>query len=239
VTIVPDAPPKENFQERLTAYEKQHGSWLNLREGGIAMGWHTDGRLDKGTRLSGAAIQQAYASRDTLWGAGIMVSLLENAANAFATLFLQGFKLVVGDISKRGGGFMPSHSSHQIGLDADIAYIGYDKFHLVLRGNSTMVSDFDFQKNWGFLRMLYGQNIVQDGRRHSVLNRVFMNPAIKRAFCDWAKKEGILQNPDDSDIMRRIRPTSGHNKHFHVRLRCSPYYPTCRNQVEPPTGHGC
>ncbi|MFC0282031.1 penicillin-insensitive murein endopeptidase [Camelimonas abortus] len=42
----------------------------------------------------------------------------------------------------------------------------------------------------------------------------------------------------DRAWLRKIRPTWGHNYHFHVRLDCGGA-PTCRPQQPPPPGDGC
>ena len=42
----------------------------------------------------------------------------------------------------------------------------------------------------------------------------------------------------DRAWLRKIRPTWGHNYHFHVRLDCGGG-PTCRPQQPPPPGDGC
>src|SRR5215469_1884152 len=58
--------------------------------------------------------------------------------------------------------------------------------------------------------------------REPLVERVFVNPAIKGALCredgpEWA-------------WMAKIRPWWGHNDHFHVRLSCPSGNPQCRAQ---------
>jgi penicillin-insensitive murein DD-endopeptidase len=64
-----------------------------------------------------------------------------------------------------------------------------------------------------------------------LVERVFVNPAIKRALC----REG---GPERA-WMAKIRPWWGHNYHFHVRLSCPSGSPQCRGQGPPPPGDGC
>lgn len=147
---------------------------------------------------------------------------------------------MIGDISSQFGGPISSrHKSHENGLDADIPYIGSDKFEKMLDENGHIRNDFEFRKNWQFWRIVASQRLYQDGEQITVLSRIFVNPSIKSGLCAWAKRTGIIGNALDADILRRIRPWDGHDKHFHMRLRCSPHYPACRNQVEPPRGTGC
>jgi penicillin-insensitive murein endopeptidase len=67
--------------------------------------------------------------------------------------------------------------------------------------------------------------------REPLVERVFVNPAIKRALC----REG---GPERSWIVK-IRPWWGHDYHFHVRLYCPDGNPQCRPQAPPPPGDGC
>ena len=237
---IPVAPDRREQDERETRIQVQLSKWLDLRNGGQAVGDYTDGSLDDGTNLpkQGPNWRQVYQQRDTLWGTGLMVSMIKNVSELIAKQF-PGTVTYIGDIGRRHGGhFSATHNSHQNGLDADIPYLGNVKFTTVLE-NGRLARDFEYAKNWQFFRWVASQQILLDRKRVTVLNRIFVNPSIKVGLCSWANRHGLLSNPLDADIMRRIRPTPGHDKHFHVRLKCSPYYPACRNQVEPPPGTGC
>ena len=65
--------------------------------------------------------------------------------------------------------------------------------------------------------------------------RIFVNPAIKRAMCDWpGAGEG-----EASAYLAKIRPWYGHDAHFHVRLDCPEPTGACKGQAPPPPGDGC
>jgi penicillin-insensitive murein endopeptidase len=61
--------------------------------------------------------------------------------------------------------------------------------------------------------------------------RLFVNPAIKRALCREAG--------NDRAWLSKVRPTWGHNYHFHIRLACPPGEEMCADQDPPPAGEGC
>ena len=61
--------------------------------------------------------------------------------------------------------------------------------------------------------------------------RVFVNPAIKKALCRDAGA--------DRSWLTKIRPTYGHNYHFHIRLACPDGAAGCSDQDPPPPGDGC
>jgi penicillin-insensitive murein endopeptidase len=64
-----------------------------------------------------------------------------------------------------------------------------------------------------------------------LVERIFVNPVIKRALCDKAK--------GDRAWLHKVRPWYGHHDHFHVRLACPPDSPDCEAQPPLPPGDGC
>src|SRR5262249_51537563 len=66
--------------------------------------------------------------------------------------------------------------------------------------------------------------------REPLVERVFVNPAIKRALC--------REHGPERAWLAKIRPWWGHNYHFHVRLSCPSGNSQCRRQAPPPAGDG-
>ncbi len=144
--------------------------------------------------------------------------------------------MMVGDLSQpRGGRMSSSHRSHQNGLDVDIWFTlaaspaaarrlmdhGADPQSMVLAGGLFVSSQ------WGEDQRF----LIETAARHPSVERLFVNPAIKRALC---------QSTDgDRGWLRKVRPWRGHDAHFHVRLACPPGSPQCDAQAPPPPGDGC
>lgn len=247
---VPEAPPRNEQDARVYQYERRLAPLLNLRGGGIARGYFGESGRPAGSIVNSTKLQSetehidfAHPQRNTRWGTGMMISLIENSTKYTATnFFANDLKLSIGNISKEGGGVIPSasnpnrpaHASHQNGLDVDIPYPPNKSFVSVIDSQGRAKSNFDMRKTWQFLRVVAHQKIIDDGtgRPVTVLNRVFMGRNVKKALCEWAKREKLLDNPADVDIMRRIRETPNHDDHMHVRLKCSPYYRDCQDQQE-------
>ncbi len=61
--------------------------------------------------------------------------------------------------------------------------------------------------------------------------RIFVHPAVKKALCDIAG--------NDRSWLQKIRPWSGHDDHFHMRLDCPPGNPACVSQAAVQTDDGC
>jgi len=145
--------------------------------------------------------------------------------------------MVVGDLSQPRGGPTPSgHRSHQTGLDVDVGYAAPPG----LRGGHVSPAD----------RERLSPPAVIDLRTHAptaawspkvvalltaaaadpAVDRIFVNPAIKRMLCDGATRR--------APFMSRIRPWWGHHDHFHARLKCPEGSLACTPQ-EPPPDDGC
>ncbi len=143
-----------------------------------------------------------------------------------------GKKHLIGDLSQARGGRMNfGHSSHQIGLDADI-------WMQTVNVNSPVDPYRDMQSivNKAAGTIIGGQipRATRDALHFSAtypnVARVFVNPVVKWHLC---------QTETDTTWLRKLRPWWGHNEHFHVRLSCPPYAENCKDQNPPPAGDGC
>lgn len=63
------------------------------------------------------------------------------------------------------------------------------------------------------------------------VERVLVNPAIKRALCRDVK--------GDRSWLRKVRPVRGHHYHFHIRIGCPKGEAGCKPQSAPPRDEGC
>jgi penicillin-insensitive murein endopeptidase len=74
--------------------------------------------------------------------------------------------------------------------------------------------------------------MIKMAARDRDVERVFVNPAIKKELCR-------TKTASDADWMPKVRPWFGHDDHMHVRLRCPADTPGCREQAPIPDGDGC
>lgn len=144
--------------------------------------------------------------------------------------------VMIGDLSQpRGGRMSSSHRSHQNGLDVDI--------WLTLApspaaANRMMNNETDPPSMVRSDGLFVGERWSEDQRllietaaRHPGVDRIFANPAIKRALCEETR--------GDRGWLRKVRPWRGHDAHFHVRLACPSDSPQCVMQDPLPPGDGC
>lgn len=137
--------------------------------------------------------------------------------------------LLIGDVAQRTGGPMyDEHSSHQIGLDADILYWQHpialrrqltitERMHIfpqsVLNDSQTGIDDFKWNVKI--------EEIIKTAASDKRVDRIFVNPIIKKRLCQTHPGEKWLG---------KVRPWYGHDGHFHVRLKCPPGGALCETQ---------
>jgi penicillin-insensitive murein DD-endopeptidase len=206
-----------------------------------AMESRTIGFYSKGCLAGGAALpitgktwQVMRLSRNRNWGHPVLVRYLERLSERGAKLGWRG--LLVGDMSQpRGGPMSSGHASHQVGLDADIWLTPMPprEFTPAEREetSATMVvapdrRDVDPQV-W---TPAHGA-IIRAAAEDPLVERIFANPAIKKALCREAGS--------DRAWLQKIRPYWGHDYHFHVRLQCPAGNSDCKPQPPVPAGDGC
>jgi penicillin-insensitive murein DD-endopeptidase len=184
--------------------------------------------------VDGATWQVMRLSRNRNWGHPRLIALLERLAERAPRVGWNG--LLVGDIAQaRGGPMLTGHASHQIGLDADIWLTPMPDRRLSRAEREEMSAtnvvradrlDVDY-KVWTPEHLALIRTAAKDGQ----VARIFVNPAIKRAMCREAGS--------DRAWLTKVRPTWGHNYHFHIRAECPPGEAGCSDQDPPPVGDGC
>jgi penicillin-insensitive murein endopeptidase len=176
-------------------------------------------------------------SRNRAWGHPVLIGFLERLSVTAAGAGWPG--LLVGDIAQpRGGPMLTGHTSHQLGIEADIWLTPMPDRRFspaerdqILASNAVAASGDDVDPEvW----RPEHRKLLEAAARSPGVARIFVNPAIKRALCREAGAAGV-----DRGWLSRIRPWWGHNYHFHVRLSCPRGDTECQGQPAPPAGDGC
>jgi penicillin-insensitive murein endopeptidase len=184
--------------------------------------------------VNGDTWQVMRLSRNRSWGYPDLIALLKRlSVNAHK----DGWPgILVGDIAQpRGGPALSGHSSHQIGLDADIWLTPMPDRRLSREEREEMSAvmmvredrlDID-PKVWTPGHVL----VLRDAAQEPSVQRIFVNAAIKKALCREAK--------GDRSWLSKIRPWYGHDYHFHIRMACPPGSSDCKGQPAQAGGEGC
>lgn len=183
---------------------------------------------------TGPTWQAMRLSRNRNWGHPATVDFVQDLSRFAAQL--PGWQgLYVGDISQpRGGPMLSGHSSHQIGLDADIWMLPPARLNLTAqeRENISSIS----------LRRAEGAYVNDNWTpaHHALLKAAASDPRVARIFVfPGAKVKMCDTETGDRSYLRQIRPWYGHHYHFHVRLNCPKGARGCAAQDAPPPGDGC
>ncbi len=202
-----------------------------------AIGFYTRGCLAGGIALpiNGKTWQVMRLSRNRNWGHPDLVTFMERLAEKVPKVS-NWPGLLVGDMAQaRGGPMLTGHTSHQVGLDADIWLTPMPKSQLSREEREEMSAtdvvandkkDVD-PKIWTHGHFAVIKAAAEDPK----VERVFVNAAIKKALCREAGK--------DRAFLHKVRPWWGHNYHFHVRIGCPAGSPDCKGQDPAGETEGC
>ncbi|MGY6633819.1 MAG: penicillin-insensitive murein endopeptidase [Alkalilacustris sp.] len=188
---------------------------------------------------TGPTWQAMRLSRNRNWGHPDTIAFLQDLSREATRIGWRG--IYVGDISQpRGGPMTSGHTSHQIGLDADVWMLPPARLDLS-RAERERISSISVR--------------TEDQRRvnahwtpghHALLRAAAADPRVDRIFVAAAVKIEMCRTATRRDTawLQKIRPMHGHNYHFHVRLRCPRGATACETQS--PTvaelsngGNGC
>ena len=172
-----------------------------------SIGGYTKGCLAGAAQmpLNGDTWQVMRLSRNRYWGHPDMIALLKRlAANAHRDAGWPG--ILVGDIGQpRGGPALSGHASHQIGLDADIWLTPMPDRKLSREDREEMSAVMMVRDDRLDIdpRVFTSGHVlvIRDAAREPAVQRIFVNPAIKKALCREAK--------GDRSWLSKIRPWWG------------------------------
>lgn len=204
-----------------------------------AIGGYSKGCLAGGVYLpiNGPDWQVMRLSRNRHWGSPQLIDYMERLASDARAL--DGWPgLLVGDLSQpRGGPMLTGHTSHQIGLDADIWLTPMPDRTLSMQERENMEAVSMLKDPFSVDPSVFTDNHVKLIRRaasYAQVARIFVHPAIKRSLCKRASVAG-----ENTSWLAKVRPWWNHHYHFHVRLKCPSGMAGCENQ-KPVTGDlGC
>ncbi len=208
---------------------------LPTRSGPEAIGGYSAGcvRGALALEITGNGFQVMRLSRRRWFGHPKLLNFIRGFASTTRTDGLGS--LLIGDMAQpRGGPTLSGHASHQTGLDVDIWYLMTTPGKILspeerekLSSPSLVKGDFDsLTKNWSPKVM----DLLRDASTQPNVERIFVNPAIKKEIC--ARHGG-------EPWLGKLRPWWGHADHFHVRLHCPSGDSQCRDQEDVPAGDGC
>jgi penicillin-insensitive murein endopeptidase len=201
-----------------------------------SIGYYSHGCLAgaKALPINGPTWQVMRLSRNRNWGHPQLIATLERLAEKAKKVGWNG--LLVGDLSQpRGGPMLTGHTSHQVGLDADIwltpmpdRRLSREERELMSATEVVAADRLDVDPNVWTHRHT---ELIRTAAEDPLVERIFVNAAIKKALCREAGP--------NRGWLAKVRPWWGHDYHFHVRIVCPADSPECKPQPPPAPGDGC
>src|ERR1035437_8440186 len=168
----------------------------------------------KAMEARGPGFQLVHLERNRMYGHPLLINLLTEAAKTY----MSGGLMIIGDLGQpRGGPMTSGHTSHQIGLDADVWFSTQPG---TLR---SLVKDDLISIDESLWNDRYADQVLWFAARSEV-SRIFVNAVIKKRLC--AKYPG-------DERLKKMRPWTGHDDHFHIRLNCPEDQAQCVPQTPP------
>ncbi|MFC1522452.1 penicillin-insensitive murein endopeptidase [Elusimicrobiota bacterium] len=201
-----------------------------------ARGFYSNGYLVNASALpmEGDGFVKIERLRDRHYGTEEMIDHLKTIGRLFAQEFPDSARIQIGDLGVKKGGKITMHTSHQNGLDVDIAMIAVDEveqdpdrehFDEDFVKDSKLLPSFDIEENWAVVRLAALNTSVE---------RIFVAKEIKLEFC---KLHG--DSADGKKTLHVLRPLGNHSDHFHIRFACPKDDKKCKAQTPVPAGDGC
>jgi murein endopeptidase/LysM repeat protein len=197
----------------------------------IAKGAVSVGRPNKGKLINSIQLpdnDKLYSIRrpEECFGSSHTLANLQSAIAEFRRVTGYDRELIIGAISKKGGGRISPHSSHQSGRDVDIRMPAKKGVKSKDMDDS---SDIDWNATWGLISALVATGEVQ---------YIFLSHSRQKHLYEAAKKAGvkkdelarIIQYPNKSKTNNGIvRHAKGHDVHIHVRFSCASNETKCES----------
>jgi LysM repeat protein len=182
----------------------------------MSIGLTTSGSMQYGQHLGTGPGYRLRFPRNAYGVDGVLKTLKVCAKRVKDTL-PGSHDILVGDISRPGGGPFPPHASHQSGRDVDVGY-----YLATGEQNATMhrvrADEVDYARTWALLKCYLTTDKVV---------RVYIDRSIQVAMVKWMREKRAV---DDRRIARLFQVESGddalilhapkHDTHLHVRFAC-------------------
>lgn len=160
------------------------------------------------------------------WGHPALVKMLQRTARDLSRT-QKGSVMLVGDISRKKGGALAGHHSHQSGRDADVAFYAKNAKGKSVRLRKFVAFDgegkakdgsglvFDDYRNW-----LMVQSWITD--RRAGLSHIFVSRPLKARLLAFANARPAYKKHAKRALvlLKEPRNADAHDDHFHVRIAC-------------------
>ncbi|MCA9520808.1 MAG: penicillin-insensitive murein endopeptidase [Myxococcales bacterium] len=179
------------------------------------------GRPSRGHLVNGEQLPPGYGyivrNPEKSYGTNKTISHIIHCVRMIKRRFRRAPKVVIGNLSRKGGGRLRPHKSHQSGRDVDIAYY--------YRGNDgtcklkvVTPKTLDVRITWALMHCFLRTRDVKT---------MFVDYGLQKPLYQIARRyyrrrqiSTLFQYPNGRGRDATIKHAPGHNHHFHVRFKC-------------------
>ena len=185
-----------------------------LRTSPERLGSASVGAPNRGSLLNGVALEPSpfwsVVRPERSWATAETAASIARAVQVVQRRFSGTPTLYIGDISRKRGGYLRPHRSHQSGRDADIGYYYRDGAAWYRRATA---ENLDCQRTWALVEALIEGGDVE---------YIFIDGSVQSLLREHARASGedpawlnvVFGNPRTAIV----RHASGHRTHLHVRF---------------------
>jgi murein endopeptidase/LysM repeat protein len=197
---------------------------IKIKTGSVSVGKPNRGKIVNALALPENKALYTIRKPDECFGSSHTLHNLQLAIANFRQVTGFSGEVVIGAISKQGGGRIKPHSSHQSGRDVDVRLPVKNT-----SGSADNIDDVDWDATWALIQAIVSTGEVQYIFL-STSRQKRLHKAAKRAGASKDMLERTIQYPSTSGTNNGIvRNASGHTAHFHVRFTCAPNETRCES----------
>ncbi|MGH1340066.1 MAG: penicillin-insensitive murein endopeptidase [Nannocystales bacterium] len=152
------------------------------------------------------------------YGTAKTVGLIERAVGQYKRKHAKGPKVLIGNLSREGGGKLEPHLSHRHGVDIDVGYVLKGETLSTTRFRGVNQKTLDPKRTWALVKAFLDTDEVR---------YIFMDYGLQKTLYEHAKSAGASQDELDELFQYPhgrgrshgiIRHWRSHRNHFHVRF---------------------
>jgi penicillin-insensitive murein endopeptidase len=195
-----------------------------IRERATSIGSPSEGQLKGGVRLEESPHLRFLPEHNRRWGLPHLVSMLDRGAARVRRRY-PGSVLAVGDLSRKGGGDISGHHSHESGRDADVGFYVTNSAGKGLYPGRFVAFDehgkapgglrFDVARNWALVA-----SWLEDPQAR--VTHIFVAAPLRDLLLAHARQIKAPISLRNRAALALMQPKHGlpHDNHFHVRIAC-------------------
>lgn len=157
------------------------------------------------------------------WGSPFLTDLLVATAEEMAILLPEADPILIGDISRRGGGPLSGHLTHNLGIDVDVGLYTTSGRQQIASFPELGKRNLDFEASWLLIKKLLDSDRVEFILLDQGIIDLMRAWAVENDRITVAEADQIFPEPNTPRLWERnsyVRNAANHRDHIHVRVRC-------------------